>query len=212
MAGADVRGGVMDLALRNSQSDWFRRAGVAATLVYIVGISAYLIDQRVWPTPDFLIPPLIFIALFYGRGWAFLVDWLPFLAILLGYEAFRGVADDINSRVHYTQLIDADRWLTGGHVPTLVLQDHFFDPNHVTWYDYLATALHATHYAVMVGFGFVLWLSSRKTYWRFAAALLALFFSGIFTEFLYPAAPPWMAGQMGYLPPVERVIGPTIAQ
>jgi hypothetical protein len=195
---------------QDSLKSWTRGLATAATLAYMLAVSVYFIDQRVWPTPDFLIPPLILIALFCGRGWEFVADWWPFLAILMGYEAFRGVADDINSRVHYTFMIDADRWMAFGHVPTVWLQDRFFDPNHVHWYDYLATALHATHYAVSVCFGFVLWLRNRGTYWRYATALIVMFAAGIGTEFLYPAAPPWMASLNGYLPPVERVIGPTV--
>src|SRR4051794_17024893 len=136
------------LALPGGHVTWMKRAAVIATLVYMVAVCIYLISHGGWPTPDFLIPPLIIIAILYGRGWSFVVDWLPFLAILMAYEAFRGVADDINSRVHYIQLVNADRWLTGGHVPTVDLQNAFFDPNTVAWYDYVATALHATHFAV----------------------------------------------------------------
>jgi len=192
-------------------SAWIRRSGILCSTIYIIAVSAYLMTHRAWPTPDFLIPPLILIALLSGRGWRFVVDWLPFLAILMAYEAFRGVADDLNSRVHIKPLIDADRWLTGGTIPTVWLQNRYWDPDHIHWYDWVASILHATHYAVSIAFGFWLWMESRSTYWRCAATLLLMFMAGILTQYFYPAAPPWMAAQMDYIPPVERIIGPMLS-
>jgi hypothetical protein len=186
-------------------------AAIAATVLYLVVVVLALLREGAWPTPDFLIPPLVIIAVLKGRGWSFVIDWVPFLVLLLVYESFRGIADDLNTRVHVQSLIDADRWLTGGVIPTVWLQQRFFHASHIAWYDWVATGLHVAHFAVPVCFGFMLWLRSRSLYWRYASAVLAMFFAGFFTSFLYPAAPPWLASQMGYLPPVERVLGVTLA-
>jgi hypothetical protein len=186
-------------------------ASVAA-LLYVFVFSFFILRQGGWPTPDFLIPPLIFIALIYGRGWRFVLDWTPFLVLILAYEAFRGFAPELNARVHVTGVIEADRWLAGGVVPTNWLQDHFYHPGDLRWYDWLATGMHAAHFAVPVCYAFIIWLADRKLYWRYMVALLGLSFAGFATYLAYPAAPPWMASDMGLIPPVTRVLGYTLGQ
>lgn len=188
-----------------------RAAAIACALVYIVAVSVFLLRQGSWPTPDFLIPPLILVALIAGRGWSFVIDWLPFLVLILMYESFRGIADDLGARVHIAELVDAERWLTGS-IPTIDLQARFFDPQNIVWYDWLAVGLHAAHFAVPVACGFVLWLHSRSLYWRYAVSILFMFYAGFLTYYLYPSAPPWMAADMGLIPPVDRVLGHALAQ
>src|SRR5690606_34025393 len=185
-----------------------RALAIAATLVYVIGMSWFILRQGGWPTPDFLIPPLILVAIIYGRGWSFLVDWLPFLLLLLAYESFRGIADDLNSRVAIQELVDAERWLMGG-IPTNELQARFFDRNNLAWYDWGATLLHVAHFGVPVAMGFAIWLNNRALYWRFAGSVVGLCFAGFVIHYLYPAAPPWMAADMGLIPHVDRVIGHT---
>jgi hypothetical protein len=50
-----------------------------------------------------------------------LVDWLPLVALLLAYDASRGVADGLGATVHVTEPAAVDRWLGGGALPTVVL-------------------------------------------------------------------------------------------
>jgi hypothetical protein len=53
-----------------------------------------------------------------------LVDWLPLVAVLLAYDASRGLADGLGMPVAVQELADADRWLVGGVLPTVWLQEH----------------------------------------------------------------------------------------
>jgi hypothetical protein len=193
------------------RAEVLRAAAVGAAAVYLIGVTAYLLRQGSWPTPDFLIPPLVLIAILMGRGWTFVIDWAPFLLLILVYEGFRGIADDLNARVHVEALISADRWLTGGSVPTLTLQKHLYHVGHVTWYDWLAAALHVAHFVVPVALGFGIWLNNRALYWRYVVAVIGLFFAGFITYVAYPAAPPWLAFEMGFLPPIHRVLDSTLS-
>lgn len=178
-----------------------------AAAVYLIGTSAFLVTHGSWPTPDFLLPPLILVAVINGRGWQFVLDWAPFLLLILAYEGFRGIADNLNNRVHFVALIDADKWLLGnGATAPNYLQEHFFREDRVAWYDWVASGLHMAHFVLPVAFGFGLWLSDRATFWRYAVAVLGLFFSGFATYILYPAAPPWMAADLGLIPHVERIL------
>ncbi|HXH23098.1 MAG TPA: phosphatase PAP2 family protein [Dehalococcoidia bacterium] len=192
---------------RRSRLIW---SGLAAG--YLVATTAFLVTHGSWPTPDFLIPPLVLLAVANGRGWQFVIDWSPFLLLMLGYEAFRGVADNLNSRVHFVSLIDADKWLLGGETGPNLLQRLFFREDRVAWYDWVASVLHMIHFVVPVAAAFAIWLVSRRTYWRFAVTVLGLFFMGFVTYYAYPAAPPWMAGDFGLIPHVERVLIHTLVQ
>ena len=53
----------------------------------------------------------------------FLRDWLPIALLLVVYNVSRGYADDLFAP-HVTAMIDADKAMFGGHVPTVWLQQH----------------------------------------------------------------------------------------
>lgn len=186
---------------------YFRVGAGLGAIVYLLATAIYLVLHGSWPTPDFLIPPLLLFAVIAGRGWSFLIDWLPFLLLLIVYQSFAGLADDLNGRVHFQELIVADERLFGsGNLPAVLLQERFFRDDQVVWYDWAATFLHAAHFVVPATFGFILWLQSRVTYWRYMLTFMAAFYAGFITYYLYPAAPPWMAAREGLVPPVTRVI------
>lgn len=185
----------------------------AGAIIYLVATAVYLVFHGSWPTPDFLIPPLLLFAIIAGRGWSFLIDWLPFLLVILAYQSFAGIADDLNARVHFYAPILADHWLLRIDTPApLILQDRFFHPERVMWYDWVASGLHAAHFVTPAILGFLLWLNSRRTFWRYVATLLVLFFAGFLTYYLFPVAPPWLAAEQELIPPVTRVLIQTLAQ
>ena len=79
-----------------------------------------------------------------------------------------------------------------------------FDPEHAHWYDWAATMQHAAHFVLPVAVGLLIWLRSRRTYWRYLASVLTLFYLGFIGYALYPAAPPWMAGPCVSAPDASR--------
>ncbi len=182
-----------------------RLAAGSAAVTYLVLFSAYLLTSGGWPTPDYLIPPLLLVAIAMGRGWSFLFDWSPFLVLILAWQASAGVADQMGYPIHVHPMIRADRWLFGGHLPTVELQERLYHPGAPRWYDWLAAGQHAAHFALPVAAGIVLWLRGRRVYWRYIASLMTVFFLGYAGYVLYPAAPPWMAAENGIIPPVHRV-------
>jgi len=56
--------------------------------------------------------------------WTALSDWLPFAAFLIVYDYARGMAEGLGLPVLWEQPVDVDRFLTGGTVPTVWLQEH----------------------------------------------------------------------------------------
>src|SRR5262249_25627410 len=90
-------------------------------------------------------------------------------------------------------------------VPNLALQDAFYRPDRLAWWDFLATFVHAAHFVVPIALGFILWLKGRALFWRFAAAVLIASYIGLIIYWRYPAAPPWLASDLGVFQP-ERVV------
>jgi hypothetical protein len=138
---------------------------------------------------------------------AFARDWLPVALLLAAYNLSRGFADDF-SDPHVWELIDADVWLagwaTGGVVPTVWLQQRFYDPEVIRWWDVLASWVYFSHFVVALATAVVLWLRSRPRWAAFMRRWFALSAAGLITYFLYPAAPPWWASQYNFL--VEDVV------
>jgi membrane-associated phospholipid phosphatase len=146
-----------------------------------------------------------------GRSWAEIVqlalDWLPLAAILLVYDFTRGVADDIGIPVHFTTMIDFDRFLFLGETPTQWLQAHIYDPDTIHWWDVGFTVVYVSHFIVPFAVAGALWARSREAFVKFARRFVALSAAGLATYIAFPAAPPWMASERGLLPGIDRTSG-----
>ncbi|MCF6508059.1 phosphatase PAP2 family protein [Blastococcus sp. MG754426] len=130
-----------------------------------------------------------------------LADWLPLVAVLLAYDATRGLADGLGMPVAVEEVADADRWLTGGVLPTVWLQEHV----QADWWKAVATLVYSSHFVVTPVVLAVLWLRDRARWARCARLVVALSLAGLVTYVLYPAAPPWLAAKQGVIEPVARI-------
>jgi membrane-associated phospholipid phosphatase len=144
-----------------------------------------------------------------GHGWRRLVrvllDWLPFTLVLMVYDISRGVANAISLPLHEHDVASAESWLFGGHVPTVWLQDHFYDANAVHWYDAVATLVYTTHFLTTPILAAVLWLWNRHVWIGYIIRVIALSVAGLVTYVLFPEAPPWLAARDGLIDPVSRL-------
>ncbi len=159
--------------------------------------------------PDTWALVLLIGALLLGRWKAFVRDWVPFVALVFGYELLRGFAgtvvggDALTQTTHVpagvqiTWLIDADKALFRGHVPTQWLQEKLYVPGTVHWYDTLALAMYSLHFALPLVFGFVLWVGNRERFWQFSVTLLFMSYTTFAIFLLVPTGPPWLAAQWG---------------
>lgn len=134
----------------------------------------------------------------------FAKDWLPIVALLVGYNLSRGLADQ-GRTPHAFELVEADRFMFGGHVPTVWLQEHLYDPDSIRWYDVVASWVYFSHFVAALGVAVVLWMRRRAMWAAFMRRWFALSLLGLITYFAYPAAPPWWAAKFGLLPEVVRI-------
>lgn len=183
-----------------------RRALLAIQVAYFALLGAVLLYTGNWPTPDQIGLALFAFAILLARPLAFLRDWVPFVLLILSYEALRGDAHGLFT-VHIGFPITMDKAMFGGTLPTVWLQDHLWNPDHLVWYDYVAAFMHPMHYLVPLAMAFVLWMRSRRLYWRYVASYLLLTYAGFITYVFYPMAPPWYAADLGRIPPVTQILG-----
>jgi len=138
--------------------------------------------------PQWVVLALLLIALAMGRGGQFVTDWTPFLVLFFAYEAMRGFAARTGFAPH--DLSGAERLLFAGNLPTLVLQQHFYDPHRVQLQDLVAVGLYFMHFPLPILVGFLFWTRSREHYWRYISALLLMSFLSFLTYLFYPSTPP----------------------
>jgi hypothetical protein len=137
------------------------------------------------------------VLLIRGRIW--FSHWVPIVALLLAYELMRGLADDAGFPVHMGDLILAERMIAMGHLPTEVLQDAMRPVAGIDVVALVSTAVYMLHFLIPIGTGLLLWKWRRDQFHDFMAALIVLSMAAFVTYLLMPAAPPWLAAEMGAL-------------
>ncbi len=172
--------------------------------VYTVGVIGFLLFFKAFWSPDVLF--LVFLTIFalYGHGKEYVRKFAPFVALLVAYDALRGVVPLISHRVHFTEMINFDRWMFGGHVPTVWLQQVFYQAS-LNWYDYYFYFVYMLHFLSPFIIAALIWRYRPSRYWQFAGALLLLSYAGFITYIIYPAAPPWMASELHLIDPITKI-------
>jgi membrane-associated phospholipid phosphatase len=187
---------------------WFRWSAFAA---YFVALGAFIVVRglpldRLWQAMWILIG--IAVAML-GRSvfdyLRVLRDWALFFAALLLYDHTRGVADSLGMPLHVTELAAADEAIFAGTLPTVWLQQQFYRPGEIYWYDLATSLVYVSHFFVLPTIGAVIYLRSRHHWDGYACRTLGLSFAGLLTYIILPAAPPWWAAKAGDIDDVDRL-------
>jgi len=180
----------------------------AAIAVYIAVVVVMSYHFNVSLTPDRLVLLLLIAGLATGRARQFLKDWSVFLIVLLAWQLLTGMGHKIGHGIkpHVMEMITVDKWLFGGNVPTIWLQHRFYHPGRVAWYDVVATIFYTLHFVFPILFAFLLWVFRRRVFVDFMVTFLIMALAGFITFVLFPAAPPWIAGNWYHvLPHVYKI-------
>ena len=189
----------------------------------VLAVSAYAVALVAWsatigipndPTGVALWLWLLAIAWRGDWQWQFPKDWWPWLLALAVYALARGLTDDLGFAPHVTWPIRADEWLArlwgGDTVPTVSLQRELcLDPcekgGPLRWYDYLTSAVYASHFVAGLTLAGILWLRNRALWLEWIRRYVTIAYLALAGYIVYPMAPPWMAGRDGFLPEVARM-------
>lgn len=188
---------ISEMVRKNPAQFWLRT-------IAVIAVVAFFVFKRSFWTPDTLFIVLLALAVVFGKARPFLVRFVPFIGLLLVYDSFRGIADDLNHSVHYTEMINFDLFMFGGTLPNNWLQDHMWF-GRVSWYDFYFYFLYIIHFLMPVLIALLFWWKRDKLYWPFVWGLVILSFAGFITFVLFPAAPPWLASDGGYIQPIHRI-------
>src|SRR4051812_35654035 len=166
-----------------------------------LGKRTVLVSAVSWQAPLALvlaIPP--------SRARAVGVYALQMWAYLAQYDMPDDDPDWILRRVKVRYPIAIDRLIGRGEVPTIRLQRLLGKKGKVQRHDTLLAWLHWSWFLVPHGsVAYVLWKRPEK--WeRVAGMMSATFDAGAVSYWLFPTAPPWWAGENGYLEPVRRIM------
>jgi membrane-associated phospholipid phosphatase len=197
------------------RSHWSIRIGLPA--LYLLG-TAVAIDRIGLPySQDWIFVWIVGLLLVLSLGEAqrsvnrLIRDWLPIIAALLAYDLLRGVADGNAFPIHWSAPVHVDKLLGFGQAPTIRLQDAIYTPGHLHFWDYAAFSFWFSHFFATLLVGVLIWLYAYRWFHRFAACVVLLAAMGLLTYVLFPAAPPWLAGQHGYLPHTYRITHAVVA-
>jgi membrane-associated phospholipid phosphatase len=180
-----------------------RRAALLATAALIAALAVAVWLWGLGLTPDKYLLVLLVPALVLGCGRRYVFDFVPFGALLVIYAQSRGIAHLLHPVPHYLPQLNADKFMFG-RVPSQELQRWLWTGS-PKWYDNLTVDVTRLHFIVPPLLAFAVWIKRRALFYRFAATILTLSFAGALTFYLFPAAPPWAAGEKGLLPGLIRI-------
>lgn len=161
-------------------------------LVYII-----LIRHTFWQ-PDTLLAVVLMVGVIFGQAREFVIRFVPFLVILMMYDALRGLLYGITQRVNWWPMINFDRWLGGGQLIGSRLQEILWH-GQLEWYSFYFYFLYSLHFVTPIIFGLILWKYRPRLYWPFVWSILGASFLAFITFIAFPAAPPWMAVENGLI-------------
>lgn len=184
----------------------YKKAMLMLPILYIIGVSVYMIWHRAWFSPDqFFSVAVIAVILIGGRTKQFLWDWIPVLLLLFGYEYLRGIVPILSRNPNIWPMIKADEFMFG-FLPSIKLQSSLYSASSLRWYDYMAVILYISHFVIPMITAFIFWIFNRRAFKHYTAGFLVLSYLAFVTYIIFPAMPPWMASNLGYIPPLQKIM------
>jgi hypothetical protein len=147
-----------------------------------------------------------------------LIAWAPLSLILLAYGAAQWISAPLGASghasgtnrlgfaLHVRGPAAADRAVFGA-VPSVWLQERLVDES-AHWYDAAAALVYVTHFIAIPVVTGVVWFCVRDRFAAWVTAVLAFTALGVGGYVVYPAAPPWLASDLGVIGTVNRISSP----
>jgi len=173
----------------------YRRATPFILALYIGAVAAGFLYFNMRLTVEWVAVILFVAALLSGRGLLFVRDWGVFIAVLLAWQLTSPLATRFPFPWHLEDLIKADKTMFFGTVPSVWLQAHLYHPGVLEPWDVLAASMYMLHFLAPLLAGFLLWMTNRRLFHRFAVTFVLCALAGFATYILFPAVPPWMAAE-----------------
>ena len=191
-----------DTGRRNQLIGWILLGASLVIYFFVAGVPWSLNTVFIY-----IAAGLVISSLGSGVKWTrILRDWLPFFLILTVYGLLRNYAAHTLWGPFVRPQVWFDTHVGGlGVDPTVQLQRWLYTPRLHIW-DYFCWFCYMSHFFVSFLVAGVLWKKNYLRFKRFVPLFIGLTILGFVTYVGYPAMPPWMAGQLHYMPSVTRIV------
>lgn len=132
--------------------------------------------------------------------------WALYIGGFALFSLLRSFTDETGMPTHVGELVEAERALGFGTVPTVWLQQQFFDPTNIGWLDRVTTYVHWSYFALPHIFAAHLFFQRRDLFQRYVLLFVGVLAVGLVMYTAFPAAPPWVASLRGQLDPTYKVV------
>lgn len=167
---------------------------VALVVVLLTGLG------KPHPVPSLLLPALAVLPWWQMIRRGDRERWLFFyVAGIFVYTILRAFANDSGMGIHSDYVINFDRFIFFGHVPSVSLQRDLFTPREIGWLDLLAIGVHWSFFVVPHAVFALVWFRHRVLAPKYAMAMLLTLYIGLVLFWLLPTMPPWLASRQGDL-------------
>jgi len=168
------------------------RIALRSTVAALLVTASLLTNRSYLGWGLFVIFAILFVP--FSRFRSFLLFFVPYAGVWFLFTALRSLADEtLWARKINTYVASFERWLFGGELPTISLQDRWFDPFEPHWYDYFLTFVHWSYFIIPHIVAVRLWQRSNRAFQHYLLAMSLLLTFGLVLYFIVPSNPPWMA-------------------
>lgn len=147
-----------------------------------------------------------------GRARYFIAGIVPYATAWFVFSFLRSFADEtLFAKTLNTQVVNFERWVFNGEIPTIRLQAAFYTPGEIKPWDYYFTFIHWSYFLVPHGLALWIWWRNKREFQHYLAALTMTLFLGLVIYFVIPTNPPWMAPEVidsPSAPVVQRIMEP----
>lgn len=140
------------------------------------------------------------------RDSADLKTWALYLTGFVVFAQLRTFADETGIATQFGYVIDAEKALFFGEVPTIWLQSKLYEVGQIQSLEPPTIVIYVTYFVFPHLAVFAAWRFDRERFPVYAGGVLGVVYIGLLVSVLLPTAPPWLAGQTDDLPHVYRVL------
>lgn len=195
-----------DLVRKVPAASWSTRAWVIAGALAIALLVASIYSNRGFLGWGLLV--IVGVMIFpTAKARSFLTAVIPYAVLWFVFTFLRSLADEtLWAKKVNLKVSELERWLFGGELPTIRLQDALYTPGHIHLWDYYFVFVHWSYFLVPHAVALWLWWKRPDRYWRFLLALTILLTLGLALYFAVPSNPPWMAKESSNTPGAPVVL------
>ena len=99
-----------------------------------------------------------------------------------------------------------EKALVLGPIPSLWLQERFYTFARLGPLEFYTITVYLSYFLLPHVLALALWKWDSRHFKTYAIALMVTLYVGLLASAILPTAPPWLAGQLGHIPPVYQVI------